>query len=249
MKAILESLDGLPEAVKSEYEQRADGKFVLKLEGTHPTLEEANRKVAEFRDNNIALVKDKAMLEGRLKGFDGVDPMEYATLKTRVADFEKKGGVKDPADIETRIRTAVEAAVKPINEKLTAAEQAREESNRRLAFRDLETALTEAGLKVGVDEKALPDFINRGLEIFDLDGTAKDGDTPLFSKDKPSEPLSMLEWATGLASEAPHLFKKSGGGGAGGGAGAGGKKVVSSDPLVIGQNLEKIAKGEVVVSR
>ena len=62
LKAVLSSIDEVPEALRSEYTEK-DGKFHLQLDGTLPGfVPEADHnaikaKVSEFRDNNIAVKK------------------------------------------------------------------------------------------------------------------------------------------------------------------------------------------------
>jgi len=249
MKTIVSALSEIPEPLRNEYEVLPDGRYRLRTEGDPlPEVAEAHSKLTEFRDNNINLLKLKAELEGRLKAFEGVDPKEYGTMKSRLQDLEKKGGVTKAEDLDAKLKQAIAEANAPLVEQLAQVEAKRLEAENRLAFRDLEQQLTSVGMKLGVDEKAMPDFLNRGLEVFDYDGTAKNGETPLFSKVKPAEPLGFEEWAQGLAADAPHLFKRSAGSGATGGQGAAGKRVVSRDPLEIGRNLEALAKGEAVVN-
>jgi hypothetical protein len=135
-------------------------------------------------------------------------------------------------------------------------EAATRAANERL---QLERNLAEAGQKAGIDDRATQDYVNRGLQVWKIkDGKVvaiKDGE-PLFSKQKPAEMMTMEEWALELQSEAPHLYKPSRGGGAAangsGGNGGGGrehKKVISSDPLEFGRNLEGLARGDVIVQQ
>lgn len=252
MKFVVSSLTDIPEALRGEYEERG-GKFYLKVEGDYAPLIEANTKLAEFRDNNRALNSTKTELENKLKAFEGIDPVEHGKLKTRIGELEKKG-VKDGVDVADLVRQAVKAAVEPLEGKLRAQEEAATIAQAELARKGLEGTLREVGMKVGVDERALRDYIGRGMEVFKLvDGkaTAMNGETPLFSPTKPADPLSMEEWAKSLQTDAPHLFKPSKGGGAGGGGNRQPeqRRVISSDPIEFGQNLEAIAKGEISIQQ
>lgn len=249
MKTIVSNLSEVPEALRGEYDTLTDGRFMLKMEGDIPAVDEAHARLTEFRDNNIGLLKVKKELEDRLRIFEGIDPKEYGAMKTKITAFEQKGGVKDPTDLDAKLRQAIAEANAPLQEQLEQVQYERQEAENRLAFRDLEQKLTAVGYRIGITEKAMPDFLNRGLEVFDLDGAAKDGDSPLFSRIKPAEALSIEEWAQELGREAPHLFKSSTGGGATGGGGTAGKRTISADPLEIGRNLEALAKGEVVIAQ
>lgn len=252
MKFVINSLEEVPEAFRSEYEAK-NGKFYLKTEGEFAPLVEANTKLAEFRDNNRALNTTKTELEARLKAFEGIDPVEHTKLKEKIAELEATG-VKDKGSVAELVKAAVKAAVTPLETKLQEREQSEARAREALAVTALENQLRDAGIKAGVDERALPDYINRGKQVFKLvDGVAvaRKGDQPLFSKERPAEELSMAEWAADLQKDAPFLFKPSKGGGASnnGNSGPVVKKTISADPLEFGQNLEGIAKGEVIVQQ
>src|SRR5262245_32485082 len=222
MKAVIAALTDVPEALRGEYEASKDGKtFVLKLEGDpHPTVTEVNERLAEFRDNNRSLNTTNASLQTQLDKLKGIDPEEHRKLKARIDELEK-GGVKDSGDVEARIRKSIAEANAPLVEKIADLEKKKKESDEKLAFRDLEQKITAVGLKIGIDEKAMPDFLNRGHEVFGIDGVARSGDKPLYSKKDVSQPLTIEEWAQGLVTEAPHLFKQTKGGGATGSGGPG----------------------------
>jgi len=244
MKAILSSLSDIPEALRGEYEQK-DGKYVLKLEGDYPgfvkadDLGEANRKLAEFRDNNISLQK-------KLAAYDGVDVEEHKKLKEKAAEFEKHG-VKGGNDLQK----AIENAVTPLQKKLEEITERESRANAQLARKEIETVLTQEGLKAGIREEAITDYLRRGIEVWKLEEgkpVAKDGDMPLFSKRKPSEPLSPTEWVALLSIDAPHLFRPSKGGGANPGQGGNGERMTYNrhDDSDFLKNVAKIAKGEMI---
>lgn len=255
MKFVINTLEEVAEPLRTEYEAR-NGKFYLKTEGEYAPLVESNTKLAEFRDNNRALNTKTAELETKLKAFEGVDVAEYATLKTKVTELEK-AGVKGTGDVTEQIKAAVAAAVGPLEAKVKEREISEAAAKAEAAQQRLETQLREAGTKVGIDDRAMSDYVGRGTRVFKIvDGkaVARNGEAPVFSKTKPAEELGMEEWATDLFGEAPHLFKPSRGGGSGGNnvglpINNGPKKVISSDPLEFGRNLESIAKGETIVQQ
>lgn len=250
MKPVVDKIEDVAEPLRGEYEAK-DGKFVLKLEGDHPSVAtvvaQANAKVGEFRENNIKLLKQAEELTAKIKVFDGVDPEEYKTLKTKAADLEKKG-VKDGADVAK----LVESALSPVLEKLKTFETRDAESRKALAEKSLETALLSAGIIAGVRDEALPDFVARGKRVFVAEGdkqVAKSGNAPVFSKKRPGEFLDVNEWAEGLQAEAPHLYKTTKGAGTNPGAGAGApaaKGTFDGTDAGFLANLKDIAAGKVV---
>jgi hypothetical protein len=269
MKAVYQTQDEIPEALRGEYEEKG-GSFVLKVDGDLPSYAETvaalksekaaeQQKTAVFRDNNIAILKEldvKSMDEARdkLRTLKTVDPAEYQRLKARTAELES-AGVRTPEDVTRQLiektKDHVAAAVKPLQDKLDEITRREKQAQAALARTTLENALRDAAAKAGVEERALPDFLNRGLNVFALkDGQVvalKNGE-PQFSRRRAGETLSAEEWAQDLATDAPHLFRPSKGGGAGGGSGAPRKRFVGNDPLEFGANLDAIAKGEVSVS-
>jgi hypothetical protein len=155
--------------------------------------------------------------------------------------------VKEPADIQDRIN----AAVLPLQKQITEFQEREQQQKEALARAAVQKNLGDVALKAGVRESAIQDFLARGSNVFNLEGKAMNGDTPLFSQKNPADPLGMEEWAGQLLSEAPHLFKDSKGGGASNQSGSegGGSHLrrISDDPVEFGKNLEGIAKGEVAV--
>ena len=80
LKAVLqgqEEYDALPDKVRDHYIEN-DGNFFLSVDGQTKRETELGSKVAEFRDNNVQLLKDKVSLSGQLgdiqSRFSNVDP-------------------------------------------------------------------------------------------------------------------------------------------------------------------------------
>jgi hypothetical protein len=263
MKAVFDTIEAVPEPIRGEYESR-DGKFVLKIDGDHPALTgavaDANKKLGEFRDNNVKILKaigadsfDDAFR--KIETFKSVDPAEYRKAKDRLEELEKKSGVRDSGDIAALVARELETHVKPLQAKVLELEGREKAAKDRFSRKSLENSLQSAAMKAGVDEKAVSDFVYRGLQVFtaEEDGNviAKRADgSPVFSKRKAGAALTPDEWALDLAEEAPHLFKKSTGGGAGGGRGSSttDRWVDGTSAMEIGKNLEDIASGRAKVN-
>lgn len=253
MRTVLSSLADVPEALHGEYEEK-DGKFVLKIDGDVPgmaksaDLTEANDRIKEFRDTNIGLRQKLEKLEEQAKKFDGFDPAEYTTLKVKLAELEKQAGGDD---VTLMMQKAIEKAVTPLQEELAENKREKQLTDAKLDKKELESVLTLEGLKAGISDKAMKDYIRRGGDVFSYkEGkpVAMNGETPLFSERKPSEPLPVSEWILSLAKEAPHLFKQSKGGGAQGGTDGDttGATYDPNDDADFLKNLDKIAKAEMV---
>lgn len=266
MQPVVKNLEAVPEALRGEYVQQGDV-FVLKLDGDIPGFVPESRvnelagKVDEFRGNNTRLLKALGA-----EGFDqaltrlgalGQAEQDARALRERVADFERRG-INRGDDVAALVKRAVAEATTPLTEKVAGLERERDEARQRLSASELDAMLTSIGLEVGVDERALPDFIRRGRDVWsrndDGDFVSKDAKgRPLFSRANPGEALSPAEWALSLADEAPHLFRGNTGAGAPGGESGivtdrHGTQWVAPDALEIGRNLEDIASGKMRVA-
>lgn len=82
LKPVIDTLDGLPSAVREHYTKADDGKFRLTLDGEHP----AEARVKEFRDSAIAAVKERDALKSK---FDGIDPDTVKADRSKLAAFEQ----------------------------------------------------------------------------------------------------------------------------------------------------------------
>jgi hypothetical protein len=228
LKTVVSSLSEVPDAMKGEYEAY-DGKFRLKLEGDVPgfvkasDLADANGRVVEFRDRNIALLKalgaerpeDAIALIEKLKA---VDPAEYAKLKEKMAGLEKKG-VKSGDDVDARFKEMLEAAIAPLKADLAKSESARNEAQGRADDATLRQSIGEKFIKAGGKPAAL-DFIvtqARGsFRVVNGEVRAQDGK---YSATNPGNTLGVDEWLAGMVKTHDYAFAPSNGGGAAGGSG------------------------------
>jgi hypothetical protein len=255
LKPVVADISTVPENLRSLYEQRG-GQYVLALEGTpagfvpeaeHNALKNTH---GEFRDTNRTLNAKVTDLENKLKGFEGVDLEEVKTLKAKADELAKKG-VKGGDDIAKLIEAGIATAMAPMTKELQGFKDEAAQAKRSLATKDLEAALTTAGLKAGVDEKALPDYIARGLRTWQIEEgrhVPKNSDGTVVRKS--GEPITMEQWAADLAGDAPHLFKASKAGGAppspGGSGGAATVREIAADARLSEQDLKDIASGTAV---
>ena len=246
MKAILDSLDDVPEAFHEQYVEGDDGRFTLKIEGDVPGFSPTS-KVDEFRTTNRALhdqaeASKKEAADLAIK-FKDIDPTKYAEMTETLAGLEKKKITK--AD---DLPSVVAAAVKPLRDALESLREDNTKKDAAIARSALESKVRAAGVAGGVADTAMEDFLHRGMGRFELnaDGQAthKNG-----LVDDVGNPVTLDSFVSDLRTPAPHLFKASGGAGADGGdgknLGVGGTKTADlSDSKTFGDNLEAVASGE-----
>jgi hypothetical protein len=219
---VIDTLDAVPEPVRQYYEPK-DGKFALTLTappvGFVPSadLATANSKVVEFRNNNVALLKEVEELRP-IKAKVGDLDIDAAKKAVTELDALKKTGVGKPDDIQAQIQ----AALKPIQETLAQANAAAAANLKRADDAVFRSQLGEKFAKVGGKPAALDFVLGQAQSIFEVkDGIVRAQPTK-FSSEKPGEPLGMDEWLVGFAKANDFAFGPSTGSGAapqGGGTG------------------------------
>lgn len=220
------SKDAIPEELRGEAKE-VDGKFVVNLV--------LNSKLAEFRDKNISVLKERETLKQRL---DAVAPIigEDITAFTAVYDELKQtaqkvkdGTLKGTEAVQKAISDGIEAykktqtdAQKALEQRAARAEAGMAEVQSKWRRAQVERAITEAATSKDspVNPEALPDILSRAHSVFVCEDNgaivAKNGDTVLYSQKDGSSPLPPAEWLVGLVKASPYLGKASSGGGAGG---------------------------------
>jgi hypothetical protein len=247
LKTVVTDLSQVAEAFRSLYVQR-DGKYVLDFEGDAPGFvkidehERVKTQLAEFRDNNRALNATKTDLEAKLAAVKDLDPEKYKATQAELEDLRKKAPAKD-TELQS-IKTQLENLGKSLEDERAGRKKAAE----ALAEKELESTLTQAALKAGVDEKALPDYLGRAKRVFRIeDGKVK---TDAFSKKNVTSAMTLDEFVADLPAEAPHLFKPSHGGGAAPGPGGSGTpgqvRTIAPGARLSEQDIRDIAAGTAV---
>lgn len=259
LKAILASLEGVPEAIQALYTE-VDGKFVLDLDAEsikdHPsTAPLANALAREKEDRRKAREEAKA-LEDKVATFKDIDPEKAREAMAQLAELADKE-LLDAGKVDEVVEQRLERAKADFEARVGAKDKLIEDTqaqlaalNDRLSEVTIFTAIKDAAVQRGVRETALDDVVNRSRATWKLG----DDGQPVASKANgepdygtSGEAITITEWVDGLATAAPHLFKESSGGGSqGGGEQRGGKVVDLSQPNAIGNNLEAIASGAAV---
>jgi len=219
MKAVINALTEVEEPLRNEYEER-EGKFYLKLDGQLPgfvdakELLAANVKVVEFRDRNIALLKENDELRPLKLKYEGIDPVEAKDAIEKVKALGKKG-IKDVEDFNSQVKMVAEDLIKPLREQLatSAAETAAE--RKRADESLLHSKITDHFVKMGGRSTATDFVVNLAKETFEVkerNVTAKPGK---FSVKKPGDPITPEEWlAEVVQKDHDYVFTPSNGGGA-----------------------------------
>ena len=209
LKTVLESLDGVDDAVKSFYAE-TDGKFILQVDGvdSHPDVANLKSAYERTKADRDAARAERDEAKGKLKAVpDDFDAEKWAKIKD---------GKPDEAAL-IQLRKELEAERDAQKDR---ADKAEAKALQSALDRDLTDALTEAGVTNPSFAKAARTMLSDGVKI---DETGK----PYVETDM--GPLALTEhvkrWAAGDGKD--FVTPPQGGGGKGGGGG--GK---STNPLV-----------------
>lgn len=222
-----DALDSVPEGLR-EYAKQLDGsdKFSVNVV--------AANKIDEFRDNNIAISKERDELLKAIEPLKAIvgDDIELFTqdlteLRT-TAQRVKDGELKEGRSVEEAVGKRTDEMRKSFEERVQA--EAKEKGAWKERYGALESryrqGLVASAVKdacvaegSGVEPSAIDDVISRAHSVFKAgeDGkiTALDGDATIYGADGTSS-MTPKEWLTKLRDEKPFFFKLSNGGGAGG---------------------------------
>ncbi len=241
LKAVVDTLDGVPEAARGFYTEK-DGKHVLTVEGMVP-----KDRLDEFRDNNLALKRERDDILARYKD---IDP-DAARSALDLARKQQEKKLLDAGKVDELVAERVGSMKSEFQKQIDALAKERDGAKKHLESLVLDGGLRDAAAKAGVRPTAIDDVLLRGRAVFQMvDGKAvpMDGDKPVYGKS--GDPMDISEWVGGLADRAPHLFEPSSGGGSRQGSGApsvGAGRVSRDDTSAFLANIEAIAKGKTKV--
>jgi len=266
LKSTIETIEEVDEAFRPHYKVAPAGTkgFVLDLDDTPtgftPNAEPAANanKVVEFRNNNIALIKEVEELRPLKTKFSGIDPIEAKAAIDKVKELKVKGVTK-PDDVENlmsaMLKKFTEDVVDPLKTELATEKTARTTADQAVATATMRTQLGEKFLKIGGEPGALSFILTQAEDSFHVvDGhtVAKEN---VFSTDSPGSALEPDEWLkhSATAPATSFAFKTSNGGGSEGdkptsGFKPGAKVLVDPTPAQLGANMDAIANGTVVVN-
>jgi hypothetical protein len=173
LKTILDSLDDVPDALKTEYKE-VDGKFVLDLEGidAHPSV--VNLKTAHERQkqSNKTLQTDLTAAKARLEGLpDDFDADQYETLKAQAEGKAAPKTDEQVAQIRAQLEKKHAAELGKKDERITTLEGA---VTRATIDDGLSKALDEAGIDPAFKPGAMALLKSKGaVKLVEEDGTFK----------------------------------------------------------------------------
>lgn len=226
LKAVLDSLDGLHESLRGEYEPR-DGKFHLKLDGDLPGYVPKAR-LDEFRDNNIALQRERDTLRAQAEAFKDIDPAKArdALAKLKTLDQRK---LLDAGEYEKALESAKAAMAADREAALAAAAAERDtlKQNNKQLDEQIFTLTVEQNVRdvwavpeLGLEPTAMHDALDAARLAFRRDDKGRlvphDYNGSFGAKDQviygpKGEPASPREWVEKMLAKRTHWKIKSSG--------------------------------------
>lgn len=252
LQLVVDSLDGIPDAIKSEYAEK-DGKFHLNVDGIEDTSGlksalEKERKANKELDKKVkrweALGKSDEEISQLLAAHEEAERKnaEASGDHTKILKQHQDKWAKEKTDLEGELNAA------------RASERGAIIENRVL------TALTKANAtEEGMD--LLPDRLSNRIKFETVDGKRvvkimqADGETPMAGTGKDGE-ATFDDLAKEAVTKWPSLFKGSGNSGSGkkpgegGGGGNGGGKTITRaefNKLTPAEQMKTATEGKVQI--
>ena len=223
LKRVVKTLDDVAAADRQHYGPGEGGAFTLLIEGA-PGEPDEGAKVAEFRDRNVALLK-------QLARFDGIDPEAVKAERARLAELENAPARGRVAALEAELAQE------------RTARAASEEAASRGRVRD---SLRPKALAVGAIPAAVEMLLDKATPLFTLVNDAVQAQPSTFSRTRPGEPMTPEDWLADAVVEFPFLFHPSTGGGASASSPApthGTRELRDPSPQDLGRHADDIRSG------
>lgn len=257
LKAIVESLNDVPEALHEFYAEK-DGKYYAQLEGAENEEEIAKLKNALKRqqDDNKGINKDLKKYRELAAQFEGIDPEIARSALEKIQEIEDKklidsGQIEELVKAKThRMQSDYEAQLKSLQDSLGNYQSQYEKALGEISTIKIDNKLASVAPKLGVRPEAIEDVITLGRNVFRIeDGVPVpyQGDEVVYGKE--GKPMTMEEWIPSLAKSKPHYFLESQGSGASnnGSSGRGPILVDPRDPIAMGNHAADFISGKAVV--
>ncbi|MDF2797439.1 MAG: hypothetical protein K0R85_183 [Devosia sp.] len=173
LKTILDNLDDVPDALKSEYKE-VDGKFVLDIEGidAHPAV--VNLKTAHERQKtaNKTLQTDLAAAKARLEGLpDDFDADAYEALQAQAEGKAPAKTDEQVAQVRQQLERKHQGELAKKDERIATLEGA---VTKATIDDGLSKALDEAGVDPAFKPGAMALLKSKGaVKLVEEDGTFK----------------------------------------------------------------------------
>ncbi len=216
LKFKCKTKDEIPAEHLPLYAER-EGAWVLDVDGA---VEKS--KLDEFRNNNVALAKERDDLKKR---YEGIDPDAVKALADEKRQLEEAQQLK-AGEVEKVVENRIKGVKADLEKQIATLTTERDAMTGRLTSIQIDQGVLTVATKRGLRPTAIPDITSRARSIFRLvngvpTAFEPDGKALRYGKDGLT-PMTLEEWVDAHVSEAPNLFYSNAGGGAASNASGGG---------------------------
>jgi hypothetical protein len=218
LKAILDAIDDLPDALKSEYVEK-DGKFELQVEGMKTTADVARVQEALRKEKS-----DFSAFKTQFAPLAGKKVEDIVTQLDRITELEAAAGGKlDDNAINTLVENRLKGRVAPIERERDQLKTQLAEKDKVIGEyqgKDKTRAIHDSVRKAATTAKVVPEALEDALILaerhFELDEAGR-----VVTKDNIgiTPGLDPAAWFTDLQQTRKHWWGPNVGGGAGGNRG------------------------------
>jgi hypothetical protein len=243
LKPVVDSLDGVPEALRGEYTEK-EGKFYLQVEDAEKVF------ASDVIKNRDAILTEKKKLQQQLQDIEA---------KYKDVNLEEIQKMKQEAEEREQQKLKSEGKIDEILNKWKAEQEKREQEWKvklDTAYAELDTFKVDAHLRKAAEKGGIiPDLIDDVVELIKK-RTQKTDKGDLLILDQQGIPLDVsLDgfFTTVFKEQKPYYYTASGAGGSGAsanqnGGARGARTVPASDQSALNSNIADIAAGKVVVN-
>ena len=220
LKAILDNLDSVPDALKGEYVEK-NGKFELQVEGMKTEADVARVQEALRKEKN-----DFTAFKQQFAPLAGLKPEEIVAKLDRIPELEAAAAGKLDDEklnqiVETRLKTRLAPVERELNQtkaQLTEKDKVISEFTGKERVRAIHDAVRKAATTAKVVPEAMEDALILAERHFDVDESGR-----VVTKDNVgiTPGIQPDAWFTDLQSTRKHWWGPNVGGGAGGNRGGG----------------------------
>jgi hypothetical protein len=223
LKFRYKNKEEVPAEFLSLYAER-EGAWQLDVDGVADKA-----KLDEFRQSNIALLKQ---LDEQKKRFEGIDPDEVRKLSDEKRKLEEERQLK-AGEVEKVVENRIKGLKTDWEKQVAGLISERDALTGRLTAIQIDQGVLTAATRRGLRPTAIADITARARQVFKLVNGAPrafdgDGQTARYGRDGVT-PMTLEEWVDTQVSDAPHLFESNAGSGAtGNGSGGAGNRSVKN---------------------
>src|SRR5215831_8880307 len=154
LKAIIDKLDDVPEALRELYVER-EGKFYADFDGIED--------VTGLKKNQADLLKEKKALQEKLDAFKDIDPAEFKKLKDEATERDNSKLKAEGKFDELKQKWDQQKAAE-----IGAVQKQLDEANGKLRKFTLEDRVRAAAVKAGIIPELIDDVLVVTSKRFDL---------------------------------------------------------------------------------